>query len=656
MCGIAGVWYFDGKQLTDHDVRAMTNAIAHRGPDGDGALLDGSLGLGQRRLAIVDLTPTGEQPMPYADGRYWITFNGEIYNFLELRAELEALGFTFRSSGDCEVLLAAYIAWGPDCLLKFNGMWAFAIWDSRERELFIARDRFGVKPLFYLRDPQRFAFASEMKAFLALPDFCPRLNLPIFKAELLDIHSQEGGENCLLENVFRLRPGHRMFIRGDGSMRVERWWHTLEHLAEPPRRLDEQVEMFRALFDDACRLRLRSDVPIGTCLSGGIDSSAVVCTVAHVARQGVARLSPDWQRAFIACFPDTPVDERRYADMVVQQAGVQPVYEEITARESFDLLPQTTYHLEQLASGSLASLWLIYKRVRQSGVVVTLDGHGGDELLAGYPHYTINALYDAGSWPTAPRRYGELLDIYRGLSRSPSDAGPRIAADTVAWQTNSWLRNTQKTAHRVGLRVGPQTNGHARAGHWLTPDVLNVPTAPPTPADPLPGVSLFHRTLYRDFHETVLPVILRNYDRMAMAHGVEVRMPFMDWRLVTFAFSLPTESLLGSGFTKLILRRAMAGRVPAQILARRDKIGFASPVSRWIQNGGRAWLDGMTSERSFVESPYWDGRVAREAALQLCGDSSWEQISNVWQLIQADSWLRHFTRTQTRNETGFVTA
>lgn len=247
MCGICGVIRFDGAPVTALEMAAMNERLAHRGPDGEGLHLDGNLGLGHRRLAILDLTPAGHQPMSYGDGRWWITYNGEIYNFLEVRSELEARGHRFRSDSDTEVILAAYAEWGSDCLHRFNGMWAFAIWDSQERTLFLARDRFGVKPLFYLRLPGLLAFASEMKAFLALPDFTPRVNLPVLKAELLDIHSQEGGPNCLLQDVHRLPAGHWLQVTDDGRMTVHRWWRTLDHLTTVPPRLEEQAEQFAAL-------------------------------------------------------------------------------------------------------------------------------------------------------------------------------------------------------------------------------------------------------------------------------------------------------------------------------------------------------------------------------------------------------------------------
>ncbi len=643
MCGICGVWYTDGREVAAAELIGMAQRLAHRGPDGQGTYTDGSLGLGHRRLAILDLSPAGHQPMPYAGERYWITYNGEIYNFLELRAELETKGHSFRSDSDTEVILAAYAEWGPDCLLRFNGMWAFAIWDRQERMLFLARDRFGIKPLFYLQQGARFAFASEMKAFMALSGYQPEVNWPVFKAELLDMHSQEGGERTLLQDVRRLRPGHYAIVR-DGEVQTVRWWYTLDHLQAVPARFEDQVSEFRALFDDACRLRMRSDVTIGTSLSGGLDSSSVVATVAHVARQGAARLPADWQRTFSATFPGSDVDETRYAQAVVAQTAVQAVYREIRPEDALAQIERSVYHLEQLEVAPLSQLLLLYECQRAHGVVVTLDGHGGDELLAGYPGYVVSALYDEGAPLGSPRRYLDLLHTYRDMFGRMADTGPRQNITALAWDTSTWLRNSRKLARRVGMQLGPQAEPvrASSSSAWLSGDFAALTPAAPTPASPVPSGSLFQRHLYRDFHEAVLPVILRNYDRLSMAHGVEVRMPLMDWRLVTYAFALPPASLLGHGYSKRILREAMRGRVPDMVLERRDKIGFASPVSTWIQGPWRAWLIDVLHDPAFRTNGLWDGAaIARHVESQATWN--WQTWSEVWRYVHACLWLRCFS-------------
>jgi asparagine synthase (glutamine-hydrolysing) len=287
---------------------------------------------------------------------------------------------------------------------------------------------------------------------------------------------------------------------------------------------------------------------------------------------------------------------------------------------------------------------LLYEQQRQHGVVVTLDGHGGDELLAGYPGYVVSALYDEGAPLGSPRRYLDLLDIYRAMMSSPADAGPRQGFAALVWDTSTWLRNMRRLGQRVGLKLGPSAPDQTDQGGsaWLAEDFAALVPAEPTPADLVDSDALFRRHLYRDFHEAELQVILRNYDRLAMAHGVEVRMPLMDWRLVVYAFSLPPSSLLGQGYSKLILRQAMHGRVPDVVLQRRDKIGFASPVSTWFQGPWREWLMDTLSSPDFLGSDVWNGQAIRN---RVAGQPqwTWQTWTQVWRYVHAHLWLRCFT-------------
>ena len=276
MCGIAGIWDFFAP-IQAETLDRFTDSLAHRGPDGRGTFIDGGLGLGHRRLSILDLSPAGANPMAYGMNgpRYQITYNGEVYNFLEIRAELMAKGYRFKSDTDTEVVVAAYAAWGPACLTRFNGMWAFAIWDSEEQKLFLARDRFGVKPLYVHTVPGRIAFASEIKAFLELDGFIPDMNRDIAAKMAVAAPDCEGAEiETIMAGVKRLPPGHTLTIDRDGNAKLEQWWSSAEHLPSVPARYEEQVEAFREIFFDAVRIRLRSDVAVGTCLSGGVDSSS----------------------------------------------------------------------------------------------------------------------------------------------------------------------------------------------------------------------------------------------------------------------------------------------------------------------------------------------------------------------------------------------
>ena len=300
---------------------------------------------------------------------YWITYNGEIYNFLELRTELKRLGHRFRTETDTEVILAAYVQWGDACLTRFNGMWAFALWDRQEKSLLLARDRFGVKPLYFLHGPGRFAFASELKAFLALDGFRPALDPEVAPRYFLEsAYALEGTTTeTLLQGVQRLPAGHTLRIAAGGHPHVRRWWETRDHQPEVPARYEDQVARFRELFLDATRLRLRSDVPVGSCLSGGLDSSAVVCAMAHLHRQqgaDLARSPLDWQRAFIADFPDTVLNERSYADEVVGHIGARPCYWRFDQSAAVHHVLDSVWSMEDIYGGLATPGWCLYRELR----------------------------------------------------------------------------------------------------------------------------------------------------------------------------------------------------------------------------------------------------------------------------------------------------
>ena len=382
MCGIFG-YIGNLERIT---AERCLNTLTHRGPDGWGLWSNEGITLGHRRLAILDLSENGHQPMSFGAGRYWITFNGEVYNFLEIRTELEAKGHVFRTESDTEVILAAYSEWGESCQLRFNGMWAFAIWDTVERRLFLSRDRFGKKPLFYTELPNGdFAFASEMKALLPL---LPRVEADQQLIKRMTVRSSfayEATERCLIKGIKRFLAGHCGLVK-NGQLEAHRWWNTLDHLPSVPDSYEEQVEVMRELLLDACRLRMRSDVTIGTALSGGLDSSSVLSALARIngMRGGEARLSNDWQHAFVASFPGTPLDEVRFAQRMAGHVGVNAEILPIDPTRYIGELQRLLYLYEDITITSPIPFMSLYGRIKQSGVTVTIDGHGADELFGGY--------------------------------------------------------------------------------------------------------------------------------------------------------------------------------------------------------------------------------------------------------------------------------
>jgi asparagine synthase (glutamine-hydrolysing) len=634
MCGVTGYWSYSSHDLSETVFAAFTHSLAHRGPDGFGIehFPEARLWLGHRRLAILDLSERARQPMSYAEGRYWLTYNGEVYNYLELREELRSLGHHFVSDSDSEVILAAYAQWGPDCQLRFNGMWAFAIWDARERRLFLSRDRFGVKPLHYSDHAGAFVFASELKAFLTLPWIDGTFDPEILAETLSNINGQEASPYTLLPGVRRLPAGHAMVVEADGRVQINAWWNTLDHLPQPRSSLKEQAEEFRALFFDACRLRLRSDVPLATALSGGLDSSSIACTLAELGRSGAVEHTPsDWQRAFVACFVDTPYDERQYAKQVIDHTGMVPDYRDVDDHQALKDIERVIFDHEGIYFQQYLGAWSIYRAMRRTGIRVSIDGHGSDELVGGY-HFYVERAIEAASGSLDLRRYLDLCCVLAGLRGGTS--GP-----THAGLLGKLRRFPRGPLARLGLLeplralVRRQPSDRSAMEKLLRPydgrHRLYEEAADPRVA----GMSPLQAMLFSWFHGLMLPTLLRVFDRASMAHGIEVRMPFMDWRLVTYSFALPETSKIGAGYTKLVLRQAMQGVLPEPIRLRTNKIGFIAPMQSWACGALKPWLLDLSANRSFIESSVWNGHAA-SAAVERAVDGK-ASIDPVWPLLNA---------------------
>ncbi|MBX3036836.1 MAG: asparagine synthase (glutamine-hydrolyzing) [Anaerolineales bacterium] len=617
MCGIAGFWNLNNQPVDEAELHRFTDSISHRGPDGNGFYIDASanLGLGHRRLAILDTSDSGKQPMPFANQRYWIIFNGEIYNFIELKSELETAGFTFRTESDTEVLLAAYHHWGEDFQLKLNGMWAFAIWDSAEKKLFLSRDRFGVKPLIYFYNENRFAFASEMKAFLALDSFNLEFDPAMITQALTNQRLIEGDERCLIKGLNHLLGGHCLTLQKGEKPKIRRWWNTLDHLQEVPQTYTEQTEYFKELFLDACRIRMRSDVPIGTALSGGLDSSAIVSGMNYIHQKNTTtdRLAASWQKAFIMTYPGAEIDEKKYADEVIKHTGVMPHYSigdsSLYLKHYNDIL----FQYEEISDIHLGP-WLIHKSQREHGVVVTLDGHGGDEILAGYPWYITAAIKDSIS-SLAPIRTLKLISMMYGLGVINLNA----LYAKLKNKKNTWLLQTP-------------TNFISSAYEQDMPRIKNRD-------------QLF-KTLYTDFHYTQLPTNLRDFDRLSMAHGVEVRAPFMDWRLVCYLFSLPSSVKIGDRFTKQILRDSLKGILPESIRTRTRKLGFPNLAEAWTSPQAIAFMQDVIHSQPFQESQIWNGKQIQRDFVLATQSKNEQTLHQIWIYVQAFSLMKLFQEKQ----------
>jgi asparagine synthase (glutamine-hydrolysing) len=610
MCGIAGIVSRNGGRIRFEDLKLLADKLAHRGPDGEGFWQSegGRVGLAHRRLAILDTSDHGSQPILSDDGRWAMVFNGEIYNFLELRAELAAKGDRFHSETDSEVLLNGWRRWGWDLLPKMNGMWSFAICDTHSGDVFFARDRFGVKPLYYAETAEGLHFASEARALLALSQIPKTCDNGALQRAVFDPFSFESGSHDLFSAIRKLPAGHRAEYR-DGWMQVSRWWHTLDHLVARPRTLDEAGEAFRALFDDAVRIRMRSDVRIGTCLSGGFDSTAVACTMAALSGDagGHERSADDWRHAIVATFPGHSNDETESARIAAAAAGIAPTILDLSGDDGVDLLDESMGALDSVYISLPTAIWKTYQSVDAQGVKVTLDGHGADEAFGGYRVEGRELAFAL--------RLLLSTDVGRGpLARRIGDAARRM-----------WFSGKGG----YFLREGALSNLYRFDNPFVDDDV---------PGD----WSMLDRRLYGMFHADVLPTLLRNYDRLSMAHGIEVRMPFMDWRLVCFIMSLPKQFKADERFSKLAARIGMAGRMPEGIRMSPRKVGFSSQMPAWMNGTLGIWALKQLEAPHPAMNELFDMRALRNKIAQLNRSKRWDwSLSDrIWPYVNLDWYLK----------------
>jgi asparagine synthase (glutamine-hydrolysing) len=661
MSGIAGYWSYGSHDIADAEFAAFTHCLAHRGPDGFGIehFPEARLWLGHRRLTIHNHHGRGQQPVSYGEGRYWLTYDGEVYNYIELRDELRGLGHRFVTETVSEVVLAAYVQWGPDCLLRFNGMWAFAIADVQDRRLFLSRDRFGIKPLHYALHDGAFAFASELKAFLALPWIDGAFDADVLAETLIDPDSAEAWSCTLLPRVRRLPAGHAMLVSFDGSVQVWAWWNTLDHLPKPAISLDEQVEEFRALLLDACRLRLRDHGPVAIEQSGGVDSSAIAGAVAELERRGAVERQQNNRRAFVACFPNTQYDESNDARIIIKHTGMLSHFENVDGRQALENIEDVIFDHEVIWGFPRVASWALYRSMHKVGVRVSLNGTGADALLGSEPR-DIELALDAAAAHMNLRRYRDLRRVLRGLEGSHPGTEPASIPGEFRWFIRRQLERYElleplrvAREHFRSLRpwrpyVGKNTSTPEESPFKRPVGGKSRPSA--MALDPrIADMSPLEAKHFTDVH-IGLQTYIANFERSSMAHGIEVRMPFMDWRLVTYCFALPEISRNGGGLTKRILRLAIGGWVPDAIRMRTKKMYFVVPLDEWARGAMKAWLLDLCSSRSFLESTHWNGpRVKATVERAMTGQAS---IIPVWPILHAHVLERAFIARAEGKKTG----
>ena len=646
MCGIAGIVAADPAWIGP--ITAMTSALRHRGPDDEGYLVADSssrqwwryagadtvpeisdprlpsnppqganVALGHRRLSIIDLSAAGHGPMGSADGQTWVTYNGEIYNYVELREELRALGHDFQTGSDTEVLLAAYAQWGREALQRLNGMFAFGMLDLRRGELFCARDRFGVKPFYYFHNDSLFAFASEIKGLLAHPGVPCRPNERVALGFLVRGTLDEG-EETFFQDIRALPASHALSLNLESS-RLDVWrWYSLPETEPRPM----AASAFRELLEDAIRLRLRSDVDVGTCLSGGLDSSSIV---ALSARLRAAAPQAGRQRVFSVLYDDSGMAEAEHVEAVVAHTGVEAFRTTAASGDLLRDLPALIRHQDEpLPSAGPYSHWRVMALAHENGIRVLLDGQGADELLAGY-HYQFGAYLaetaKRSGWPAAIRE---------------AVVASRVTGHSLPFFLGMLAYHALPASQTLRDLVVSRAASHGYVDERLLDPGLLARVDPPRRAR-----HSRRRTLREersaDLWATSLPALLRYEDRNSMAFGIEARTPFLDYRLVEAAIALPAGQLIERGWTKAILREAMRGILPESVRLRRDKLGFPTPERRWLRELApqvREWL-GAGSRVS---------PLLRAGALREWLAGSDEALScqrGLWRLVCLEHWRRY---------------
>jgi asparagine synthase (glutamine-hydrolysing) len=625
MCGICGKIYFDPERLvTQREVLQMSHTLAHRGPDGEGVWVDGNVGLAHRRLAIIDLRAVAAQPMSNADGSVWITFNGEIYNFRELRADLEACGYRFRTQSDTEVIIHAYEAYGRDCLARLRGMFAFAIWDARTRVLLLARDRIGKKPLFYWIGRDRLLFASEIKALLA-DRAVPLAPDPIAVDHFLALHYVPA-PNTAFQGIHKLPAAHWLEVR-HGQTETGRYWKLRytpkQHLTE-----QDAIAELRWRLAEAVRLRLVSDVPLGAFLSGGIDSSAVV---AYMAQEAAAPV-----RTFAVGFEENAFDERPFARMVAEHFGTEHT-DLIVKAPVTDILPRLVWHYDEpFGDASAVPSYAIAALTRQY-VTVVLNGDGGDENFAGYDRYFMHRMLCHGD--KVPRQVWRTVAAL--TQRLPAAWHHHVLYKRLAKAAELLAQVPERRYVRWFGLCTPEERHHLYTAAFRAtvggsdPEVLFVEVFGQSDAEEWTDAALA-----ADVQLYLADDLLVKMDRATMAHSLEARSPFLDHSLMEFVASLPADFKLAGRNKKYLLKAALRGVLPDVVLDR-PKMGFSAPIAHWFRDELREMAYDVLLSPTTLQRGYFRKQAIAQLLDEHCAGRR-DHAETLWQLLVLELWHRTF--------------
>lgn len=624
MCGIAGILKFDPRERVDEQrLRRMRDALRHRGPDDQGLMIAGPAGLAHRRLSIIDLTG-GRQPMANADRSLWLTYNGEIYNFRELRADLELRGFRFTTDSDTEVLLRAYEAFGEECVERLRGMFAFAVWDRRRHRIFLARDRLGIKPLYYAVAGGELLFASEIKAILAAGTIQPRFNTSVLP-EFLAARYNAGAET-FFSGVRKLLPGRTLSWSLAHGFQGRRYWRLPLEAEESNDTLAARAAAVRGRLEESVSKHLVSDVPVGLFLSGGIDSSGLAALMASMKREPI--------RTFSVGFDDPKLSELKYARLAAE--SIRAVHREVsvTPAEFFGALPRLIWHEDEpIAFPSSILLYFVSDLARRNDVKVVMSGEGADELFLGYNRYRVTAWNE------------RLGRVYWPVMPSPLRAGVRLAMGVLPGPLRRYSR-------RSFLSLGADPRELFFENFAVFPERLRrqlVRDAALLDArDPYAIAMRCYRegnggTLQRMAQadlQTYLVELLMKQDQMSMAASVESRVPFLDHPFVEYAATMPSRYKLRGWQTKAVLREALQDVIPRAILTR-PKMGFPTPLGRWLRGPfhrlAREFVSGPRAARRGLFDPACLRRLVEEHR-----SGRADHADRLWLLINLEIWQRVF--------------
>lgn len=608
MGGIAGIVKLDGSFADRQDLERAQKLLLHRGTNKKGIHLDRETGMAHNRMAILDITDAANQPMSDMGERYWISFDGELYNFIELRKELKASGYRFKSESDTEVALAAFVAWGAKCFNQFNGIWALAVWDSEERVLTLSRDPFGFKPLYLYQNSKQVAYSSEVKGFLGFESIELVFNADTVAALYHSPSIAHATEITPWENVFKVLPGHVAQVDADkGDVRIEKWWHPLRDLPEVPADLRERKEKFSERFSQACKLRMRADIPIGFCVSGGLVSASIWEMAQRLSKDSFERISPDCKTASLITFAEDDQQELRLSEELVKKTKGRikefKAHSEDYVKNILDLI----YVFESLEDLSVER-WLLYRSLTQNAIHLTLDGLGANELLGRYSEGIIYHAFDQIKGLQSAK--AALKDPYLWKTLIKSRRLPKMTKSEL--QESLKLSDFERKRELILAKGQPAS---VVSPYW-SQDYAN-----------LIEKSLFFQAKYFYMLGGPLQRASTLIEAAAAAQGMQVRLPFLDTDLFRYCLSLPAESAISEGRTQVMLREAMRGQLPDSVVNRKIQRVLAPVHKSWFATLLKGLIQDCASSFSFRNFSVFNGKEAAELVKQ-------DRFAEAWPYVQ----------------------